>query len=444
LGAIADFLSRPILVGFLNGIALTIVSSQLGKLCGFAVRTDTGFFLRMIDFGSKLGETRSRTLVVGIGTLLLMLLTKRYAPRVPGPLVGVLGGAASMFLLKSKHWELSTLGSVPAGLPWPHLPSVSWTDASLMLPDAASIALVCFCSSMLTAKTFAVRNGYELDSNRELVAIGVANFASALSKGFVITGADSRTGINEQTGGRTQLSGVTAAIIIAIFLAVGARSLEYVPTASIGAILVLAGVALFDFRTVRSIFQISRSEFALSLFATLGVATVGVLPGVALAVILSLLLLLRRASSPYDAVLGQAPGLDGFTDVSESPEAQVVPGILIYRFDAALLFFNSDYFKRRVRETLKRSVPTPVHFIFDMEAINSLDFTGLAALNEIRSELTHKGIDFVVARAKRNVSERLVRAGLSEQIGAHNFYPSVRSAVQACLTKDDSCRSHDV
>jgi len=445
LGSIANFLSRSILVGFLNGIALTIVSSQLGKLCGFAVRTDTGFFLRMIDFGSKLSGTRFPTLVVGIATLSLMLLTKQYAPRVPGPLVGVSGGAAIMLLLKPKHWELSTLGSVPAGLPWPHLPSMSWTDASLMLLDAGSIALVCFCGSMLTAKTFAVRNGYELDSNRELIAIGMANFASALSKGFVIAGADSRTAANEQAGGRKQLSGVTAAIIMAIFLVVGARSLEYIPTASIGAILVFAGVALFDFRTVRDIFHISRSEFVLSLFATLGVATVGVLPGIALAVILSLLLLLRRASSPYDAVLGHAPGLDGFTDVSESPEAQTVPGILIYRFDAALLFFNADYFKGRVRQILKRSESMPLHFIFDMEAVNSIDVTGLEALDEIRSELTHKGIDLVVARAKRNVSERLARAGFSEQLGADNFYPSVRSAVQACLSKDDfSGRPDDI
>jgi len=434
LGAVANFLSRPILVGFLNGIGLTIVSSQLGKLCGFAVRTDTGFFLRLIDFGSKLDQTRFPTLFVGIATLLLMLLTKRYAPRVPGPLVGVAGGAAMMLLLKPRQWELTTLGSVPAGLPWPHLPSTFWTDAPLMLSDAGSIALVCFCSSMLTAKTFAVRNGYELDSNRELIAMGMANFASAFSKGFVVAGADSRTAINEQAGGRTQLSGFVAAIIMAIFLSVGTRSLEYVPTASIGAILVLAGVALFDVRTVQGILPISRSEFVLSLVATLGVATVGVLLGVALAVILSLILVLRRASSPYDAVLGQAPGVDGFTDVSESSEARTMPEILIYRFDAALLFFNADYFKRRVRQILKGSDPMPLHFIFDMEAINSIDVTGLEALDEIRSELKHKGLDFVVARAKRNVLERLVRAGFSEQLGVDKFYPSVRSAVQGCLS----------
>ena len=437
LGAVANFLSRPILVGFLNGIGLTIVSSQLGKLCGFAVRTDTGFFLRMIDFGSKIGETRFPTLIVGIATLLLMLLTKRYAPRIPGPLVGVSCGAAIMLFLKPEHWELSTLGGVPAGLPWPHLPSVSWTDVSLMFSDAGSIALVCFCSSMLTAKTFAVRNGYELNSNRELVALAVANSASALSKGFVVTGADSRTAINEQAGGRTQLSGVAAAVIIAIFLAFGARSLEYVPTASIGAILVLAGVALFDIQALRNIINISRSEFALSLLATLGVATIGVLSGVALAVILSLLLLLRRASSPYDAILGQVPGLDGFTDVSESAEPRTVPGILIYRFDAALLFFNADYLKRRVRQVLKQSESTPLYFVFDMEAVNSIDVTGLEALEEIRSELKHKDIGLVIARAKRVVSERLDRAGFSERLGAANFYSSIRSAVQGCLSKEE-------
>jgi high affinity sulfate transporter 1 len=437
LGAIANFLSRPILVGFLNGIALTIISSQLGKLCGIAVRTDSGFFLRMGDFASKLGGTHFPTLLVGIVSLLLMLLAGRFAPRVPGALVGVFGGAAIMAILKLANWDVPTLGTVPAGLPWPHFPTHLLTDTSQLLLDAGSIALVCFCSSMLTAKTFAVRNGYELDANRELIALGVANFASALSKGFVIAGADSRTAINDQAGGRTQLSGIVAAIIMALFLAVGTRPLEYIPTASLGAILVLAGASLFDFKTVRSVYNISRWEFVLSAIATLGVATVGVLPGIALAVLLSILLLLVRASSPYDAILGQVPGLDGFMDMSELSEARAVPGILIYRFDASLLFFNSDYFKRRVRQTVVRSEPMPRHFIFDMEAINAIDVTGVEGLEEVRSELAFKGIDFLVARVKREVSDRLVRAGLSERIGADNFYPSVRSAVQSCLIKDN-------
>jgi MFS superfamily sulfate permease-like transporter len=211
--------------------------------------------------------------------------------------------------------------------------------------------------------------------------------------------------------------------------------LAYVPTASLGAVLVLAGISLFDFESVWKMRDISRSEFALSLIATLGVATVGVLPGIAFTVILSLILLIRRASVPYDAILGEVPGVDGFTDISEYPDAQTIRGLLIYRFDAALLFFNADYFKKRVREVVASSDHSLHLFVFDMEAINVIDMTGLEAVEEIRSELASKGIAFAVARAKVEVREKLSRAGYWDRIGATNFHPSVRSAVQSGLNE---------
>ncbi len=435
LGALANFLSRPVLVGFLNGMALTIISGQLGKLCGFAVRSDTGFFLRITDFVSKLGQTHFPTLIVGVFTLLLIYVVGRLAPRVPSPLVGVGGGIAMMLVMDSERWAVARLGTVPAGFLWPHVPADFLANAALLLPDAGAIALICFCGSMVTAKSFAARNGYEVKPDRELMALGLANMASGLSSGFPIAGTDSRTAINDLTGGRSQLSGVTAAIVMAVVLTKCTGPLEYIPTASLGAVLVLAGASLFDFHSVRKMYDISRSEFVLSVIATLGVATIGVLPGIALTVVLSLILLLRRASTPYDAVLGQVPGLDGFTDISEYPSAQTIPGLIIYRFDAALLFFNADYFKKRVREVIGKLDQPLDLFILDTEAISMIDMTGLEALEEIRSELARKRIGFAVARVKVEVRDRLIRSGSFERIGASNFYPSIRSAVDYALNE---------
>ena len=435
LGGLANFLSRPILVGFLNGMGLVIISGQLGKLFGLHVRTDTGFFLRIADFVSKIGQTHFPTLTVGILTLVLIYLVGRVAPRVPGPLVGVCGGIAMMVLLDSEKWPVARMGAVPAGFSLPHFHSGFFSDAAQILPDAVGIALLSFCSSMITAKSFAVRNGYEVEADREFIALGIANIASGLSSGFPIAGADSRTAINDLTGGRSQASGLTAAVVMAVVLVACTAPLAYIPNASLGAVLVLAGFSLFDFETLGKIWGISRAEFVLSAVATLGVATIGVLPGIALAIALSVALLLVRASSPHDAILGQVPGVDGFTDISEYVGAETIPGVLIYRFDAALLFFNADYFKQRVRRAVARSAQPVRLFIFDMEAISVIDITGLEALEEVRSELASKGTSFIVARAKAELREHLVRAGSWDRIGAGNFHPSVRSAVQFALTE---------
>ena len=433
LGAVANFLSRPVLVGFLNGMGLTIISGQLGKVCGLSMRTDTGFFLRIADFLSKVGETQFPTLIVASLTIALIYLVGRLAPRVPAPLVGVCGGIAMMLILDSEKWNVAKLGAVPSGFVWPRFQGTFFRDAVEMLPQAAGIALICFCSSMVTAKSFGVRNRYEVEANREFIALGIANIVSGLSSGFVIAGADSRTAISDLSGGRSQLSGVSAAVVMAVVLMWFTAPLAYIPNASLGAVLILAGASLFDVAALKRIWDISRAEFVLSILTTLGVATIGVLPAIALTVIFSLLLLLRRASLPYDAILGQIHGQEGVVDISEDTQARPIPGIVIYRFDAALLFFNADHFKSRVREITGQADKPVHHFIFDMESVNAIDVTGLEALEETRSALASSGIAFAVARVKAEVSEAMIRSGCRERIGAINFFPSVRSALQAAL-----------
>ena len=433
LGSLANLLSRPILVGFLNGISLTIVTSQLGKICGISVRTDTGLFLRLGDFVARVPDTHIPTLLVGVATLLVIVIAGKIWPRIPGALVGVLVGIFLMKALNLSVWAVPTVGSIPSGIPLPHFPKSFWADAVRLLPDATGIALICFCSSMPTVKSFALRRGYQIDVNRELVALGVANLASGLSNGFAVAGADSRTAVNDQAGGRSKASGLVAATTMTALLIFGTGPLELIPKPSLGAILILAGAALFEVRAVREMFYVNRSEFALSVFATLGVATIGVLAGIVLAVVLSIVMLLLRAANPSDAVLGRVSGVDGYADTNEFPDAETIPGILIYRFDAALVFFNAEYFKRRVRETIARTDPVPRHFVFDMEAINGIDVTGIESLEEIRSELASKDIAFSVVRAKVGVRERISRAGVAGRIGEERFYQSVRSAVQACI-----------
>jgi high affinity sulfate transporter 1 len=432
LGIVANFLSRPVLVGFLNGMALTIISGQLGKLFGFSVRTDRGFFYRIADFASKVGQTHFPTLIVASLTLALIYFLGKVAPRVPAPLVGVCGGIAMMMILNADKWEVARIGSVPAGFVQPSFGGSFISDSIQLAPSAAGIALISFCSSMLTAKSFAARNKYELDANREFTALGLANIASAVSSGFVIAGADSRTAINDLSGGRSQISGVVASVVMALVLMFFTAPLAYIPYASLGAVLVLGGASLFDLQGLAKIWRISRVEFGLSIIATLGVATVGVLPAIALAVLLSLILLLDRASRPYDATLGMVPGQESPVDVRDDPQAQAIPGLLVYRFDAALVFFNADYFKTRVREVAAKS-QQPRFFIFDMESVNAIDITGLDAIEDTQLELKSIGICFAVARVKAEVREAMLRSGCWHRIGKHNFHPSVRSAVRAAL-----------
>jgi MFS superfamily sulfate permease-like transporter len=315
------------------------------------------------------------------------------------------------------------------------LTSNFFSDALELFPDAAGIALISFCSTMLTAKGFAVRNGYEVDANREFVALGIANVASGLSSGFVIAGADSRTAINDLSGGRSQLSGVLAAIVMALVLMLLTAPLAYIPYASLGAVLILAGASLFDLQVLKRIWSVSRVEFALSVLTTLGVATIGVLPGIVLTIVLSLMLLLSRASRPHDAILGRIPGQEGLTDISEDSQAQTISGLVIYRFDASLLFFNADYFKSRVREVTAQTNEALHFFIFDMESVNGIDITGLDALEDTRSELAARGIAFAVARVKAEVRDAMMRSGSWARIGEPNFHPSVRSAVRAALNQ---------
>ena len=433
LGFLTNFLARPILTGYLNGIAICIITGQLGTLSGFSLKP-TGFFRLLWQFFSKLDETHGPTLAVGGITLALLLLLSRVAPRVPGPLVAVaLGITGSAVFDFAKH-GVRLLGKIPAGLPAFTIPAVGSLDWQPLAVGAVGLALISYNSAMVTARGFAAKNRYDIDPNREFIALGAANISSGLLQGFAVSGADSRTAVNDSMGGKSQVTGLVAAAVLALTLLFLTGPLGLLPMAVLSAVLIKAALGLFDLRALATLRRVSPYEFRLCLITLLGVITVGVLPGVVVAVGVAIVQLLMKASKPHDAVLGRIPGTNDYRDRTTHPEAETFPGLVIYRFDSSLVFFNADHFKSRVRAVI-REAPVRV-FLLDAETLPYLDTTGAAILDQVGGELEQKGITMAVAAAKSPVRGMIERSGLARRFGPGRIFPTIPSAVEALLEKN--------
>lgn len=427
LGFLANFLARPILTGYINGIAISIIAGQLGTLFGFRLEP-AGVFRLLWRFFSKLGETHAPTLVVGAAILALLLLLSRAAPKVPGPLVAIVLGAAGSAVFGFAKLGIRLLGEIPAGLPAPKIPAVTGLDWQPLAVGAVGLALISYNSAMVTARGFAARNRYEIDPNREFIALGVADIGAGLLQGFAVSGADSRTAVNDSMGGKSQVTGLVAAAGLALTLIFLTKPLGGLPMAVLSAVLIKSALGLFDLRALGTLRRVSPQEFRLCLLTLLGVVTVGVLPGVIVAVIAALGQLLVRASKPHDAVLGRIPGTNDYGDLTKYPGAEPVPGLVIYRFDASLVFFNADHFKARAKSVVG-DAPAPVRdFVLDAESMPNLDTTGAAVLDDLRNDLEAAGIAMAVAAAKSPVRGMLERTGFAGRIGADRMFPSVHAA----------------
>lgn len=402
LGFIASFLSQPILVGYLNGIALIILVGQLPKLCGFASHTD-GFFPQVAALTQHIDQIHPPTLLVGLATLALLAALQRLAPRLPGVLIVVVAGIVAAFALSLEDRGVAVLGTVPAGLPTLRWPSLDFTQFDRLLENAAAITLISFTSGVLTSKSFARRHRYDVDANRELIGFGASNLASGLVGGFPVTGAASRTAVNDVAGGRTQLTGVVAGVAMLIFLLFFTAPLTLLPTSVLAAIIVASACGLFDFAALRSLRDASGRELAFSLATTAGVLILGVFSGVLLAVLLSVLWLLSAGSRPHDAVLGRAPGVRGFHDIGDYPDATTIPGLLIYRFDADLVFYNCDHFRDRVLQHIADAAQPVEWVLIEASPINVIDYTAIQKLDELREELKDRGITLAVSRLKQSL-----------------------------------------
>lgn len=434
LGFIASFLSHPILVGFLNGVAMIIIVGQVPKLFGYASEA-SDFFPKLVELGFRLGEVHQPTLALGLGLLILLLLVRRFAPKLPAALVVVVVGIIAVFVFELDDKGVTALGDVPPGLPTFRFRMFDLSTYLILVQEAAALMLISFTSGVLTAKSFARRGRYEIDPNQEMIAFGAANIVTGLAQGFPVTGADSRTAVNDAMGGKSQLVGIVAAGVMLLVLFFLTGPLAYVPNAGLAVVIIVSAVGLLDFAELRELFVISRRELLLSLATTAGVLIFGVLPGVILSVILTFLWLLYTGSRPQDAILGRTTGtgVRGFHSIEDYPDARTYPGLLIYRFNSDLLFFNIDYFKQRLLKAIAES-ETPVEWVVvDASPINVIDVTAILKVDELRQELAARGIVLVHARAKRSLARYFSRDWIRQRQKSHSEvdFPTVRSAMKA-------------
>ena len=432
LGALADFLSKPILVGFLNGIALSIILGQIGKVFGYPISAG-GIIPRLAEFVSKLGLTHVPTLAVGVGTFIILLLTPRIFKRVPAALVAMILAAIAVRLLGLEQQGVKIVGDVPAGLPPIRFPRFSLDLIPTILGDAAGLALVSFSSMMLTSRSFASKNRYDVDADREFAALGAANIASAFSQGFAVSGADSRTAMNDATGGRTQAAGIVAASTVAVVLLFLTGPLRYVPIPALGAVLVMAGLSLVNLEGLKTIYRIERREFALSIIATLGVVAIGAIHAILFVVVLATLRFVRLVARPKVEILGQVQGLPGLHSVERHPGAATIPGLLVLRFNAPIVFFNAPYFKRELLAAVQAAGPSLRWVVLDMLPITVIDATGLQVAQEIAEELEGRGALLVAAGRQTEWRLWAETRRFEDQFHKAKTYPTLRAAIKTFL-----------
>lgn len=430
LGFIAEFLSRPILVGYLMGVSLVIIAAQLPKMFGFKIPPGD-FFTTVWRFLSNLGKAQVWVLIFSLGLLALGFVIDRFFKKIPGALVLlVLALLLSYFLDLSSH-GFSVVGSIPKGLPSLTFPSVSLQDIKALLPTALAMAVIVFADTISPERAYAAKNSETISANRAFFSLGAGNLASGFLGGMPVSVSGSRTALNYSMRAKTQVSQLFGAATIALTLLFLTPILKYLPTAALAVILVLAAVQLFDFKELAAIWSAWKFEAFLVIITTVGVAAAGVLYGLGIAIVLAVLDLLHRSAYPHDAVLGRVAGEDGYRDLNEWPEAGQVPGLLIFRFDAPLFFANANHFRERVNVLVETSGKPVAWVIIDAEQIFYVDSTGAATLANLLDDLESKGVTVVLARMKGPVRATFARSDIAEKMEALPSFSTVGDAVAA-------------
>ncbi|HET9655659.1 MAG TPA: sulfate permease [Kineosporiaceae bacterium] len=434
LGFVANLLSQPTVIGYMNGLALTILIGQLPKLFGFSVDAN-GALAEGSAFvkGAAEGKTVPAAVVLGLSCVALVLILERLAPAVPAILVMVVLAIAATTLLDLEGRGVLVLGQLPRGFPPLTIPSISASDIGPLTAGALGIALVSLADTISTASSFAPRTGQEVDGNQEMVAIGTANVAAGLFQGFPVSTSASRTAVAERAGARTQLAGVIGAGLIVATIVLLPGLFRNLPQPALAAVVITASLGLADLAGVVRLWRQRRAEFLVSLAAFLGVALLGVLPGMAVAVGLSILNVFRRVWRPYTAVLGWVNALRGFHDIRTYPGAEQVPGLVVYRFDAPLIFANAMTFSDEIRR-LAASSPPPRWILVAAEPMTDVDTTAANMLERLDDELNARGISLAFAEMKDRVREKIDRYELTRTIDPGHFFPTVEAGVTALRT----------
>src|SRR4249920_1339764 len=431
LGFIADLISKPTMIGYINGLALTILVGQLPKLFGFKVEAD-GFIGEVVGFvkGLANGEAVAAAAAVGIAGIVVILVLQRWLPKVPAVLIMVVLAIASTTIFSLADHGVSLVGVLPQGFPPLTIPHVRLSDLAPLFAGALGIMLVSLADTISTASAFAARTGQEINGNGEMIGIGVANLAAGLFQGFPVSTSGSRTAVAERSGAKTQLTGVTGAVLIILMIVLVPGLFRNLPQPALAAVVITASLSLADIPATTRLWKQRKAEFLLSITAFLGVALLGVLPGIVIAVALSILNVFRRAWWPYDTELGRVDGLEGYHDVHSYPGARHLPGLVIYRFDAPLFFANAKTFRDEVRR-LARADPAPTWIVIAAEPVTDVDTTASDVLEDLDEALNAQGISLVFAELKDPVRRKIERYGLTRTINPRHFYPTIESAIAA-------------
>ena len=428
LGVVADLLSRPILVGYMTGVALLMIADQLKRVTRVPIAGEA-FFSQLRSFAHGVGRIQPTTLILAAAVLAFLLLLQWRRPHAPGLLLAVLlaTGAVAAFGL-SDH-GISVVGPIPAGVPAPSLPRLGVHDLQELVLPAFTVLIVGFSDDVLTARSFE-RRGETIVANRELLALGVANVGSGLVHGFPVSSSASRTAVAVTTGSRTQVYSLAAAASVVVVLLFARPVLARFPTAALGAIVIYAALRLIDVTAFRRLLRFRRTELLIAVSACVGVLAFNILYGVLVAIGLSVTDLLVRVARPHDAIQGLVPGLAGMHDVDDYPEARTVPGLVVYRYDAPLFFANAEDFRRRALASADQQSPVR-WFVLNVEANVEVDFTALEAMDAVHREIVGRGAVFALARVKQDLLARLRSFGLADTIGAERMYPTLPTAVAA-------------
>ena len=431
LGFIADLISKPTMIGYMNGLALTILVGQLPKLFGFKVSAEsligelTGFVRGLAD-----GKAVPAAAAVGTAGIVLIMVLQRWLPKVPAVLIMVVLAIAATSVFDLAAHGVSLVGVLPKGFPPLTVPDVRLADLAPLFAGALGIALVSLADTISTASAFAARTGQEIHGNQEMIGIGAANLAAGFFQGFPVSTSGSRTAVAERSGSRTQLTGVTGAALIILMIVLFPGLFRNPPQPALAAVVITASLSLADIPATVRLRRQRKAEFMLSITAFLGVALLGVLAGIAIAVALSILNVFRRAWWPYDTVLGRMEGLEGYHDIRSYPGAEHMPGLVIYRFDAPLFFANAKTFRDEVRR-LARAEPKPKWIVIAAEPITDVDTTASDMLEDLDQALNADGISLVFAELKDPVRRKIERYGLTRTIDPRHFFPTVGAAVDA-------------
>ncbi|MRG57952.1 STAS domain-containing protein [Phyllobacterium sp. SYP-B3895] len=442
LGVVATFLSRPILVGFFAGIAISIVVGQIGRLTGVKIRSE-GLVAPVLELIGKSAEIHWPSLLLGASMFVLLQAANRLRLPIPGPVLVVVLAVVLSALLGFREMGVKVVGDIPLGLPSFSIPSFRGLPLDKMLLGAAAVFLVSFGAGIITARSFAARSGEAVDANGELIGLSAGNIAAGLFGAFPISMSDSRTAIAFAAGGRSQIVGlVSAATLIATLLFLG-EALRILPLPALGAILVSAAIGLIDIGELKRIWQISRPEFVFAMITMWGAISFGVLNGVVIAIAATLVYLLRKSMYPRDAQLGRIPGRDGLYKLHRSPEAAPIQGLVLYVIQGSLLFVNADYVGERIKTTVRKLASGCRWFVIDASAIVQVDSTAAAMLDEVREDLAAKDIRLCLAEVHTEVREILERSGVIERIGTQYVFDDLEDAVAAFQTEAERPRAQE-